>query len=310
MHHGSILVLIAAVAVGCTQGAFAFAPGASLRVQAMVGQRRSVLTPGPFVCLILGRSTLLSSKAIQGGINRRALVIPIFCICRMVSSSGVRDKKVFENRMTQEQIVWQMMEAATAGGEADRGCSRALETLAVPMLVQFSTLQMATTINLYGKYLREAQGQAMLEALIQRACCVMNDFEAEELSKMTWAFGRSLLRLSPGNAFVKGIGKQIHRKIGDFEPQILTNILEAYATLGVQPGACGVRLLEGQITTRIGDFTALALANVMRAAAALGLKPPDTLPFFEGQIKARISDFSRVKVSVATPSGLNKRCDI
>jgi len=135
----------------------------------------------------------------------------------------------------------------------------------------FGARECANTLHTLAKTRRRQPCEDVLCALEAWALVVRDDFNPQDISNMLWAF--ATLGLQPSKALLAGLTEQAMVVQGDFKAQGIANTLWSFATLGLQPSE---ELMAGMMKQAVvvqGDFKPQNIANTLWAFATLGLQP-------------------------------------
>jgi very-short-patch-repair endonuclease len=101
------------------------------------------------------------------------------------------------------------------------------------------------------------------------------DFDPQAMSNLMWAFAK--LGVSPDTALAEAMSVEAVSRNKDFKPQEIANLMWAFATAKVQPDAALVEAMSVEAMSRSKDFDPQAISNLMWAFATLGVRPDAAL---------------------------------
>ena len=112
---------------------------------------------------------------------------------------------------------------------------------------------------------------ALAGKLLDRAKATVGDFNPQDVSKLAWAL--ATMGVKPDAVLLEAMQKRAIATAGDFKAQNVANLVWALAKMGVKPEPGLLKAMQGQAIAMAGGFTPQAGANIVWALATLGVKP-------------------------------------
>jgi hypothetical protein len=113
----------------------------------------------------------------------------------------------------------------------------------------------------------------------RQAVSTAGEFKLQTISNLMWAYAK--LGIDPGAELAGAMSRQAVSTAGEFKPQSVANLMWAYATLGIDPGTqlAGAMSRQATSTTLLEEFKPQSVVNLMWAYETLGIDPIDQLLF-------------------------------
>mmetsp|Transcript_11204 Transcript_11204/g.39648 ORF Transcript_11204/g.39648 Transcript_11204/m.39648 type:complete len:447 (-) Transcript_11204:72-1412(-) len=197
----------------------------------------------------------------------------------------------------------------------------------------YNARHVATTMHSLGQHRGTLVAAALvpenvnlLKNLVERATASIiagrslpsEEWSASDLSNLCWSVAlinrdhgeEEVSLILKNEALLSAVAAEAPEKLNEFSPQALTNVVWAYATMGV-PAPALFEVVEKEAMKRIQYFHPEALANISYAFAKAGIAAPSLFDAVAAEVRFKIDEFRSqelTKIAVAfSTSGCSAR---
>jgi hypothetical protein len=118
---------------------------------------------------------------------------------------------------------------------------------------------------------RMVVADALGEELLHSAKAKVEDFNPQDVSKLFYAL--ATMGVKPDVVLLEAMQKRVIATAGDFTPQHVANLVWALAKMGVKPEPGLLEAMQERAIATAGGFTPRASTNLVWALATMGVKP-------------------------------------